>query len=72
MRYVEPFFHLGWVIATLGVDLVRLLGVSHRSRTALAAENLFLRKQLALYRERQVKPRRVRHTTSTGPPRSTW
>jgi putative transposase len=27
------------------------------SRTTLAAENLFLRKQLALYRERQVKPR---------------
>jgi putative transposase len=27
-----------------------------RSPTALAAENLFLRKQLALYQERQVKP----------------
>ena len=59
MRYVEPFLHLGWVIATLGVDLVRLLGVSLRSRTALAAKNLFRRKQLALYRERQVKPRRA-------------
>jgi len=59
MRYVEPFFHLGWVIATLGVDLMRFLGSSLRSRTALAAENLFLRKQLALYRERRVKPRRA-------------
>lgn len=43
----------------LGIDLVRFLGTSLRSRTALAAENLFLRKQLALYRERQVKPRRA-------------
>src|ERR1700688_2167537 len=30
-----------------------------RSRTALAAENLFLRKQLAFYQERTVKPRRL-------------
>ena len=43
----------------LGMDLGRFLGASLRSRTALAAENLFLRKQLALYRERQVKPRRA-------------
>ena len=27
-----------------------------RSRSALAAENLFLRKQLALFQERQIKP----------------
>jgi hypothetical protein len=43
----------------LGIDLMRFLGASHRSRAALAAENLFLRKQLALYRERQVKPRQA-------------
>jgi putative transposase len=30
-----------------------------RSRTQLAAENLFLRKQLACYIERQVRPRRT-------------
>ena|SRR5580704_9667085 len=30
-----------------------------RPRTALAAENLFLRKQLAFYQERTVKPRRL-------------
>jgi putative transposase len=30
-----------------------------RSRAQLAAENLFLRKQLALYQERRVKPRRA-------------
>jgi hypothetical protein len=30
---------------------------------ALAAENLLLRKQLALYQERHVKPRRATNTT---------
>ena len=29
------------------------------SRTSLAAENLFLRKQLAFYVERTVRPRRL-------------
>ena len=30
-----------------------------RSKTSLAAENLFLRKQLAFYQERKVRPRRI-------------
>jgi hypothetical protein len=34
-----------------------------RSHAQLAAENLFLRKQLALYIERQVKPRRADDAT---------
>src|SRR5215831_9756294 len=34
-----------------------------RSRRALAAENLFLRKQLALFQERKVKPRRANDST---------
>ena len=38
-------------------DLVRLVAGAVRSRAQLSAENLFLRKQLALYMERQVKPR---------------
>ena len=59
MGALAPFVHLCRVGAALGIDLVRLLGTSLRSRTTLAAENLFLRKQLALYRERQVKPRRA-------------
>jgi hypothetical protein len=32
-------------------------------RTALIAENLFLRKQLTLFQERQVEPRRATRTT---------
>ncbi len=59
MSYVALFLHLGRVVIGLGMDLMRVLGASLRSRTALAVKNLFLRKQLALYRERQLKPRRA-------------
>src|SRR5438132_8725558 len=48
---------------TLLVDAVCYLGLCLRPSMALAAENLFLRKQLALYQERQVQPRRA--TTAT-------
>ena len=41
------------------VDARSVVSLGFRSRSQLAAENLFLRKQLALYRERQVKPRRA-------------
>ena len=57
MRHLAPFVHLARVMLGLGGNFMRFLGASLRSRTALAAENLFLRKQLTLYRERQVKPR---------------
>src|SRR5919108_480634 len=45
------------MLLTLGVDVVRFLRLCLRPPTTLAAENLFLRKQLALYQERHVKPR---------------
>ena len=45
------------------LDVVRFVSLGFRSRSQLAAENLFLRKQLALYRERQVKPRRADDAT---------
>jgi hypothetical protein len=38
------------------VDVVWFLRLCLRPPTTLAAENLFLRKQLALYQERAVKP----------------
>jgi hypothetical protein len=41
------------------MDALRYLLLCLRPSTALAAENLFLRKQLALYQERRVKPRRA-------------
>ena len=39
-------------------DFVVYLGLLIRPRKAIAAENLFLRRQLALYQERKVDPRR--------------
>ena len=50
-------------ILRVGRDLVVLISSAMRSRARLAAENLFLRKQLALYLERQVKPRRADDAT---------
>ena len=45
----------GW-LQILG-DIFRFLTLCLRAKTSLAAENLFLRKQLAFYQERKVKPR---------------
>ena len=50
-------------ILCLARDVVSLLSLAVRPRAELAAENLFLRKQLALYRERYVKPRRADDAT---------
>jgi putative transposase len=47
----------------LFTDLLRFLVLSLRSKSSLAAENLFLRKQLAFYQERRIKPRRTSHPT---------
>ena len=44
-------------------DLMALVRLGLTSRAHLAAENLFLRKQLALYQERRTKPRRSDPTT---------
>jgi hypothetical protein len=44
-------------------DGMRFLALLARSRTALAAENLFLRKQLAFYQERKIQPRRFDNVT---------
>jgi hypothetical protein len=44
-------------------DLLRFLVLCFRSKGSLAAENLFLRKQLGFYQERRIKPRRTSHPT---------
>ena len=51
------------LLLTLLGDVVRFLRLCLRSPASLAAENLFLRKQLALYQERHVKPRRATNAT---------
>jgi putative transposase len=43
----------------LFADLLHFLVLSLRSKTSLAAENLFLRKQLAFYQERKTRSRRL-------------
>ena len=47
------------VILRLLADFVGLIALSVRPRRSIEAENLFLRRELALYKERGVKPRRV-------------
>ena len=63
MRHVsECFSHIREPVAmllSLITDALRYLGLCLRRSPALAAENLFLRKQLALYQERQVKSRQA-------------
>ena len=54
------------VLSTLVVvvsDLLSILKLSFRSRTALLAENLFLRKQLAFYEEHKIRPRLLTDAT---------
>ena len=47
------------LITDLAADGLLFFRLLFRSRTALSAEVLFLRKQLAFYQERQVQPRRL-------------
>src|SRR5262249_21695316 len=55
--------HCFRTIVPVVIDLIRLAILAVHSRRALAAENLFLRKQLALFQERQVNPRRANDST---------
>jgi putative transposase len=47
------------ILIDLVADLLRWLLLSFRSSQSIQAENLFLRRQLALYIERGVRPRRI-------------
>src|SRR5215467_4294894 len=59
----QPLTHSLRTLSSVACDLVRLLVLVSRSRRALAAENLFLRKQLAMFQERKVKPHRANDST---------
>ena len=58
-RLLHHMWHLTGTLLTLLVDVVHFLRLCLRPSAVLAAENLFLRKQLACYQERHVKPRRA-------------
>jgi len=47
------------ILGCLLADAVRYLALLFRSTNSLRAENLFLRRQLALFMERGVRPRRI-------------
>jgi len=51
---LRPVSSLFRIIVPVAGDLISLIRSAMWSRAQLAAENLFLRKQLALYLERQV------------------
>jgi len=53
------FSHAATTGRAVVADLGRFLASCLRSRAALAAENLFLRKQLALFEERNAQPHRA-------------
>jgi putative transposase len=51
------------ILILVAADAVRWCGLVLRSSRSIEAENLFLRRQLALYVERGVKPRRMDSAT---------
>src|SRR5437899_7988041 len=59
MSSLSALFRLLYCASHVFVDALIFFGLTFRSASALAAENLFLRKQLVLYVERNKKPRRA-------------
>lgn len=57
--YIRNLIQMASTLLSLFIDIWRFLVLCLRLAPALAAENFFLRKQLAQYQERQVKPRRA-------------
>ncbi len=63
LHLLHHFVQLVWTLLALLGNTVRFWLLCLRPSAALAAENLFLRKQLALYQERHVNPRRAPNAT---------
>ena len=63
MRKHSSLSIVWWTTVRVLVDILMFVSLGFRSRSRLAAENLFLRKQLALYGERRVKSRRADDAT---------
>ena len=60
---VHAVTHCLRTLSSVAFDLAKIASLSVRSHKSLAAENLFFRKQLALFQERKVKPRRAKDAT---------
>lgn len=63
MRTARSLVRLLSIFLGLAGEALRFLLLGTRSSAAIKAENIFLRKQLALYLEREVKPRRATDAT---------
>jgi Resolvase, N terminal domain len=63
MRTAHSVLRLILILFSLAQDALRFLLLGTRSSAAIKAENIFLRKQLALYIEREAKPRRASDPT---------
>jgi hypothetical protein len=61
--WLKALRHLIRTACCVLLDFVGLVALACRSRSAVEAENLFLRKQLALFQERKTKPRRADDST---------
>ena len=59
MRFLRWFRSTIDAFRDLAGEAPSLIRMSLRSRASLTAENLFLRKQLAFYKERELGPRRL-------------
>jgi transposase InsO family protein len=62
-RIISLLVELALLLRALFTDGTHFISLLARSRSALAAENLFLRKQLAFYQERKIRPRRFDNIT---------
>ncbi len=62
-RWLHALIDSIFTMITWIADVGRFLRLRRSSSSALAAEVLFLRKQLALYDERQVTPRQATNAT---------
>ena len=63
MPKLNSLAHVLLTTFDLWLDALKFVKLSLQPNRALVAENLFLRKQLALYLERKVKPRRASDAT---------
>jgi hypothetical protein len=63
MRTAHSLLRLVSILLDLVQDALQFLLLGTRSSAALKAENIFLRKQLALYLEREAKSRRATDAT---------
>ena len=61
--FVVPLRHCFRTAAMVLLDFGRFALMLTYSRSALASENLFLRKQLALFQERKIRPHRADDST---------